>query len=347
MPSSRRTTFWQSGDAPTLSRNLSSSPPRDCRSAYRRPPPPTAGLHPATAVDALGTAGTRTSPTRLSPGRAPGRGPGPGGRTGTRAAAVRPPVPGRAARADPRSDARRPGRGGRGHRRGAAGFGANHHGAAVPGDARAGEDMARLQRRPLARTTASSCSASASSVATRPGWTWPGPVPACLSTGTPSRAAPPWPAALSATCSIRRPSGRAHARCTSSIRAVACSTGRATRRSRTTQRAPAPLKKLALRLVDELRQRAVPDDASLAELTRGRWWSGPCHVLVVDDYDLLIGSMGGPFARGRAARAGSRHRARHHPHPARRRQPADLLRGVRAAAAGGSRSHPDPVRAAG
>jgi DNA segregation ATPase FtsK/SpoIIIE, S-DNA-T family len=54
--------------------------------------------------------------------------------------------------------------------------------------------------------------------------------------------------------------------------------------------------KLALRLADELRQRAVPDDASLAELTRGRWWSGPGHVLVVDDYDLLIGSMGGPFA---------------------------------------------------
>ena len=27
----------------------------------------------------------------------------------------------------------------------------------------------------------------------------------------------------------------------------------------------------------------------------GRWWSGPRHVLVVDDYDLLVGPMGGPF----------------------------------------------------
>lgn len=58
----------------------------------------------------------------------------------------------------------------------------------------------------------------------------------------------------------------------------------------------ASAEKLVTRLVGDLSPRAVPDDATLEELSGGHWWSGPAHVLVVDDYDLLIGSMGGPFS---------------------------------------------------
>lgn len=58
----------------------------------------------------------------------------------------------------------------------------------------------------------------------------------------------------------------------------------------------AAAEKLAMRLAQELQPRVAPDSASVAELRGGRWWSGPRHLLVVDDYDLLIGSMGGPFA---------------------------------------------------
>jgi len=58
----------------------------------------------------------------------------------------------------------------------------------------------------------------------------------------------------------------------------------------------AAAEKLALRLTQELQPRVAPDSASVTELRGGRWWSGPRHLLVVDDYDLLIGSMGGPFA---------------------------------------------------
>ena len=53
--------------------------------------------------------------------------------------------------------------------------------------------------------------------------------------------------------------------------------------------------KLALRLAAQLQPRAVPEEAGVAELRGARWWSGPRHLLVVDDYDLLVGSMGGPF----------------------------------------------------
>ncbi|HEY1618042.1 MAG TPA: type VII secretion protein EccCa, partial [Streptosporangiaceae bacterium] len=53
--------------------------------------------------------------------------------------------------------------------------------------------------------------------------------------------------------------------------------------------------KLALRLAGILQPRVAPDDAGVAELRGERWWSGPRHVLLVDDYDLLVGSMGGPF----------------------------------------------------
>jgi len=54
--------------------------------------------------------------------------------------------------------------------------------------------------------------------------------------------------------------------------------------------------KLAARLADELVPRVAPEDAGVAELREGKWWSGPRYVLLVDDYDLLIGQLGGPFA---------------------------------------------------
>jgi S-DNA-T family DNA segregation ATPase FtsK/SpoIIIE len=58
----------------------------------------------------------------------------------------------------------------------------------------------------------------------------------------------------------------------------------------------AAAEKLAMQLADDLRPRMVPEDASAADLSAGRLWHGSCHVLVVDDYDLLVGPVGGPFA---------------------------------------------------
>jgi S-DNA-T family DNA segregation ATPase FtsK/SpoIIIE len=54
---------------------------------------------------------------------------------------------------------------------------------------------------------------------------------------------------------------------------------------------------LAGRLAAALQPRVPPDGASVSELRGGRWWSGPQYVLIIDDYDLLVGSMGGPFAQ--------------------------------------------------
>jgi DNA segregation ATPase FtsK/SpoIIIE, S-DNA-T family len=59
----------------------------------------------------------------------------------------------------------------------------------------------------------------------------------------------------------------------------------------------AAAEKLAGRLADALQPRVPPDGASVSELRGGRWWSGPQYVLIVDDYDLLVGSMGGPFSQ--------------------------------------------------
>jgi DNA segregation ATPase FtsK/SpoIIIE, S-DNA-T family len=53
--------------------------------------------------------------------------------------------------------------------------------------------------------------------------------------------------------------------------------------------------KLARELADELGRRLPPEGASVAEL-RARQWQGPSVMLVVDDYDLLIGAMGSPLA---------------------------------------------------
>jgi S-DNA-T family DNA segregation ATPase FtsK/SpoIIIE len=57
----------------------------------------------------------------------------------------------------------------------------------------------------------------------------------------------------------------------------------------------AAAERLAGSLAAELLPRIAPDGADLEQLRGGRWWSGPRHVLVVDDYDLLVGPMGGPF----------------------------------------------------
>jgi S-DNA-T family DNA segregation ATPase FtsK/SpoIIIE len=59
----------------------------------------------------------------------------------------------------------------------------------------------------------------------------------------------------------------------------------------------AAAEKLAGRLATALQPRVPPDGATVSELRGGRWWSGPRYVLVVDDYDLLVGSMGGPFSQ--------------------------------------------------
>jgi len=57
----------------------------------------------------------------------------------------------------------------------------------------------------------------------------------------------------------------------------------------------ASAEKLARELADELGRRLPPEGASVAEL-RTCEWRGPCAMLVVDDYDLLVGAMGSPLA---------------------------------------------------
>ena len=52
---------------------------------------------------------------------------------------------------------------------------------------------------------------------------------------------------------------------------------------------------LAVRLAAELTPRVAPEGAGVSELRSGRWWSGPNYVLIVDDYDLMLSSMGGPL----------------------------------------------------
>ncbi|WP_144720015.1 type VII secretion protein EccCa [Agrococcus jejuensis] len=50
------------------------------------------------------------------------------------------------------------------------------------------------------------------------------------------------------------------------------------------------------RLMTELRERVPSADVTPAQLRRRDWWSGPEHFVFVDDYDLLLGTMGGPLA---------------------------------------------------
>jgi S-DNA-T family DNA segregation ATPase FtsK/SpoIIIE len=50
-------------------------------------------------------------------------------------------------------------------------------------------------------------------------------------------------------------------------------------------------------LVDKLKERLPPPDISARELRERSWWSGPELYLVVDDYDLVVGSTSrGPLA---------------------------------------------------
>lgn len=50
------------------------------------------------------------------------------------------------------------------------------------------------------------------------------------------------------------------------------------------------------RLMAELRERVPSADVTPAQLRRRDWWSGPEHFVLVDDYDLLLSTMGGPLA---------------------------------------------------
>jgi S-DNA-T family DNA segregation ATPase FtsK/SpoIIIE len=52
---------------------------------------------------------------------------------------------------------------------------------------------------------------------------------------------------------------------------------------------------LAGSLAKLLADRRPPADLTIERLRQADWWSGPQHVLVVDDYDLLLGPAGGPF----------------------------------------------------
>ena len=52
---------------------------------------------------------------------------------------------------------------------------------------------------------------------------------------------------------------------------------------------------LAMTLAKQLEERQPPSDLSFERLRAGDWWSGPQHVLVVDDYDLLLSPAGSPL----------------------------------------------------
>jgi DNA segregation ATPase FtsK/SpoIIIE, S-DNA-T family len=54
--------------------------------------------------------------------------------------------------------------------------------------------------------------------------------------------------------------------------------------------------KLALSLAAELAGRQAPEGASVAQLRAGTWRDGPPHLVIVDDYDLLVSALGSPLA---------------------------------------------------
>lgn len=64
---------------------------------------------------------------------------------------------------------------------------------------------------------------------------------------------------------------------------------------RTYATSPAAAEKLALELARQLAARQPPEDATIEQLRSGRLWAGPLHVVAVDDYDLLLGTMGSPL----------------------------------------------------
>lgn len=48
-------------------------------------------------------------------------------------------------------------------------------------------------------------------------------------------------------------------------------------------------------LAEHLRARLPGEDVTAEQLACGAWWSGPTVYLVVDDYDLVVTTMGNPF----------------------------------------------------
>ena len=59
---------------------------------------------------------------------------------------------------------------------------------------------------------------------------------------------------------------------------------------------PAALDALLPGLLDTLRRRMPPSDASQAQLRARSWWSGPEIYVIVDDYDLVATAGGSPLA---------------------------------------------------
>ena len=58
---------------------------------------------------------------------------------------------------------------------------------------------------------------------------------------------------------------------------------------------PAALDVLLPGLLDLLRRRMPPPDASQTQLRARSWWSGPDIYIVVDDYDLVVTPTGNPL----------------------------------------------------
>jgi S-DNA-T family DNA segregation ATPase FtsK/SpoIIIE len=55
------------------------------------------------------------------------------------------------------------------------------------------------------------------------------------------------------------------------------------------------VERLAQSLVSELLGRLPPPDLTRRELLDRSWWSGPEHVVIVDDYDLTLSGVNGPL----------------------------------------------------
>ena len=50
---------------------------------------------------------------------------------------------------------------------------------------------------------------------------------------------------------------------------------------------------LVTTLAEQLRERMPGPEVTPQQLARRDWWHGPDYYIVIDDYDLLVGSMGG------------------------------------------------------
>jgi S-DNA-T family DNA segregation ATPase FtsK/SpoIIIE len=58
----------------------------------------------------------------------------------------------------------------------------------------------------------------------------------------------------------------------------------------------AATEQVVAKVVAQLRERVPSADITPSQLRRRDWWSGPDLFVLVDDYDLLLGTMGGPLA---------------------------------------------------